>query len=214
MSNVEPDVKDSLRPVLHHVLLTHEEEKRTAALMLHDEIAQGLTLISLQLSVMRKQYAANPGLIPDGIAAVQEIISSAQGKVRELEFSLYPKVIELSLTEAVKGLLHRLSEERGYAIEYSNPSAVRCGRTSARGLYRVLESFFTRLPQGAHATWVVALTTGTAAIVLSIARRSALEATHATFNIDAMTREVMSAHGGTMSLTADPDRVEIVFPKE
>jgi signal transduction histidine kinase len=214
MSHEEPDIKESLIPVLHQVLVTHEEEKRAAALTLHDEIAQNLTLVSLHLSVMRKQYAVNPELVADAIPKLQEIIAATQGKVRGLEFGLYPKVVELSITEAVKGLLHRLTEARGYAIEYSSPPAIKCGRKSAIGLYRVLESLFTQSGLSARPTWCVTLTDSPAGVILSISTTSALPANNLSSDIDALTREIMSAHGGMLSLTSPPDRIEIVFPKE
>ena len=213
MSNVEPDINESLRPALHQALVTHEEEKRAAALMLHDEIAQNLTLISLHLSVMRKQYAVNPDMVADAISKLQGIIAQTLEKVRGLEFGLYPKVIELSLTEAVKGLLHRLTEERGYAIEYSSPPAITCGRRSAIGLYRVLESLFAESGLDVRATWCVTLTDSTAGVRLSISTASALPADHVHTDIDALTREFLIAHGGMLSLPSPPDRMEIVFPK-
>jgi signal transduction histidine kinase len=214
MSDEEPDIRESLRPVLHHVLIAHEEAKRAAALMLHDEIAQNLSLISLHLSLIRKQHAVNPEVVADIVPKVQGIIAATQEKVRGLEFGLYPKIIELSVTEAVKGLLHRLAETQGYAIDYTSPPAVRCGRKSAIGLYRVLEHFFTQAPPPVGATWSVSLTEGNAGVILSISTTSALPPDTATFGIDALTQEVLSAHGGKVSPASDPHRIEIVFPKE
>jgi signal transduction histidine kinase len=167
----------------------------------------------MHLSVMRKQNAINPEVVPDVISKIQGIIASTQNRVRGLEFGLYPKVVELSITDAVNGLLRRLTEERGSAIEYTSPPAIKCGRKSSIGLYRVLEQFFAQT-HGRTRAWSVSLMESTAGVALSIRPTTAFPGEKEAMGVDVLTQEIVLAHGGRISMASEPHRIEIVFPKE
>ena len=214
MNLEKPQDNESLRPVLHNLLVTREEEKRAAALTLHDEIAQSLTVMSLQLQVMRKQYALDPATVANVIPEVQGILSETLKKVRTLEFSLYPKIVELSITDALKGVISRLTKDQGYTIQYLCPPTIQSERTVAIGLYRTVESLFTPSGLNLEAEWSIRLAEGPAGITLSIAETSVPLPDAPPFVMDALLRERVSAHGGEMTLSSEPTRIDIVFPKE
>jgi hypothetical protein len=144
-----------------------------------------------------------PGL--DGFAVTQE-------KVRELEFTLYPKVVELSITEAVKGLMRRLAKDHGYAIEYVCPPALTCGRKAAIGLYRMVEGFFARSSVGQSAAWRVTLGESAEGIALAIVQTSPPEVSDPAVVMDPLTREYIRAYRGRCRIAADPTRIDVVFP--
>ncbi len=213
MSPEQPHDNDSLRPVLHRLLVTREDEKRAAALTLHDEIAQSLTLVSLHLQVMRKQYEVGPATVANVIPEVQGILSETLKKVRTLEFSLYPKIVELSITDALKGVISRLTTDQGYAIQYSCPPTIHIGRTVAMGLYRTLEHLFTPSGLNPSAEWSVRLAETQTGITLSIEETSAPLPEAGPFVMDALAQEYLRAHGGELALSSAPIRIEIVFSR-
>jgi signal transduction histidine kinase len=213
MSNDEQHDHDTLRPVLHQLLLVREEERRAAALTLHDEIAQSLTLISLHLSIIRKQQASDPGAAAEGFAEVQRIITAAQDQVRGLEFGLYPKVVEFSITEALKGLVHRLTKDHGYSIEYVSPPAIKCGRKTAIGLYRVVENLFTGQALRQSVAWRVKLMALAGGIEVSVVQASAPD-DGVSLGLDLLAQEHLRAYGGQYATASYPTRIKVMFPLE
>ena len=211
--SLEKPQYESLRPVLHSLLVTREEEKRAAALMLHDEIAQSLTVISLQLQVMRQQYALDHATVANVIPEVQGLLSETLKKVRTLEFSLYPKIVELSITDALKGVVSRLTKDQGYTIQYLCPPTIQIGRTVAIGLYRAVESLFIPSALNPEAEWSIRLAEGPVGITLSIAETSAPSPGVSPFVMDALAQECIRAHGGELTLVSAPTRIEIVFSR-
>lgn len=211
--SLEKPQYESLRPVLHSLLVTREEEKRAAALMLHDEIAQSLTVISLQLQVMRQQYALDHATVANVIPEVQGLLSETLKKVRTLEFSLYPKIVELSITDALKGVVSRLTKDQGYAIQYLCPPTIQIGRTVAICLYRAVESLFIPSALNPEAEWSIRLAEGPVGITLSIAETSAPSPGVSPFVMDALAQECIRAHGGELTLVSAPTRIEIVFSR-
>jgi signal transduction histidine kinase len=210
MNNKEPNENEALRPVLHRLLVTCEDEKRATALFLHDEIAQCLAMISLHLSVMNKQHMNGPQTIGEGLKKVQQVLRTAQEKVRDLEFRLYPKVVEYSITEAIKGHLQRLRSDHGYSIEFVSPAAIKCGKNTAIGLYRVVESLFASRNLRPSVAWQVTLSAA-AEVTVSVIQASA-PVDGQSFVMDRLTLEHVRAHGGRCTLSVDPLRIEAVFP--
>lgn len=206
------DHHDSLRSLLHELLERREYEKREAALTLHDEIGQDLALLSLQLSVLQKRGVDNTTYVASIIPELKRIIAEAQRKVRDLEFKLYPKIVELSLTDAVKGLLDRLTTERGYLIEYHCPTPIRCGSKQAMCLYRSIENFFDQQDTSRAAQWSVRLEDRGHNIVVSIADNAPPESYGAPIELNPLNREYIRSLGGQLLIDSSPTRIEIVLP--
>ena len=211
MNKNEPNENEALEPILHQLLVTREDEKRMAALFLHDEIAQSLTMISLHLSIMNKQHSNDPGTIGEGLKKVQQVLRTAQEKVRGLEFRLYPKVVEFSITEAIKGHLQRLGRDHGYSIEFVSPPTIKCAKNTAIGLYRAVESLFATPELHPSAAWRVTLSASEAEVTISVMQASG-PVNEETFVMDRLTLEHIRAHGGRCSVSVPPLRIEAVFP--
>ena len=127
---------------------------------------------------------------------------------------MYPKIVELSITDALKGVISRLTKDQGYTIQYLCPPTIQSERTVAIGLYRTVESLFTPSGLNLEAEWSIHLAEGPAGITLSIAETSVPLPDAPPFVMDALLRERVSAHGGEMTLSSEPTRIDIVFPKE
>jgi signal transduction histidine kinase len=211
MNKNDPNESESLWPILHQLLITREDEKRVAALFLHDEIAQCLAMISLHLSIMKKQHGNDTGTVGEGLKKAQQILRTAQDKVRGLEFRLYPKVVEFSITEAIKGHLERLGSDHGYSIEFVSPPAIKCGKTTAIGLYRAVESLFALPYLRPSVAWQVTLSASGAEVTISVIQTST-PVNGESFVMDRLTLEHIRAHGGRCSASVPPLRIEAVFP--
>jgi signal transduction histidine kinase len=206
------DHNDSLRSILHELLERREDEKREAALTLHDEIGQDLALLSLQLSVLQKRGVENTAHVANVIPELKRIIAEAQRKVRDLEYKLYPKIVELSLTDAVKGLLDRLVNARGYVIDYDCPAPIRCGSKQAMCLYRCLENLFGPGGVSQAARWSVRLEERHECIELFVAETGVSPAIDGYFELNPLNREYIRSLRGQVSICSSPPRLEILLP--
>jgi signal transduction histidine kinase len=206
------DHNDSLRSILHELLERREDEKREAALTLHDEIGQDLALLSLQLSVLQKRGVENTAHVANVIPELKRIIAEAQRKVRDLEYKLYPKIVELSLTDAVKGLLDRLVNARGYVIDYDCPAPIRCGSKQAMCLYRCLENLFGPGGVSQAARWAVRLEERHECIELFVAETGVSPAIDGYFELNPLNREFIRSLRGQVSICSSPPRLEILLP--
>jgi signal transduction histidine kinase len=213
MSKPFIDHNDSLRSVLHELLERREEEKREAALTLHDEIGQDLALLSLQLSVLQKRGVENTTHVANVIPELKRIIAEAQRKVRDLEFKLYPKIVELSLTDAVKGLVDRLVNARGYVIEYECPAPIRCGSKQAMCVYRCVENLFGSEGLSQSARWAVRLEERHECIELSVTETGLSQTVDGSFDLNPLNREYIRSLRGRVSMSScPPHRLEILLP--
>jgi glucose-6-phosphate-specific signal transduction histidine kinase len=212
MSRQSGDYNHSLRSVLHELLERREDERREAALILHDEIGQDLAVLSLQLSILQKRGLANTAHAASIIPELKRVIEEAQRKVRDLEFKLYPKVVELSLVDAVKGLVERLIRERGYVIDYHCSTRIRCGSKQAMCLYRSIENFFRTQGLGEGAQWSVSLEEQDEKIEMCITETVPCPDHAASFELNPLNREYIRSLQGQLYIGSSPNHIKIVVP--
>jgi len=94
-----------------------EEERRTIARELHDEVGQVLTAIKMELSVAQRSIQA-AGVQDRPLRAAQGITDSALHTVRDLSRLLHPAMLDdLGLPSAVRAYTQRFSERHGIRVE-------------------------------------------------------------------------------------------------
>jgi len=90
---------------------TQEDERRTVATYLHDEISQALGYCKMKLAIM---YERSPG---EEVAALHTIVSQLYEKSRFKTFELSPHVLyELGLTEAIRVYAEQMEEQHRIAV--------------------------------------------------------------------------------------------------
>ncbi len=214
MSMMKEDESRLLRSELHALLRTSEEKRREVALTLHDQIGQNLALISLHLAMLLKKLSGDAVNLASLIPPLQETITETQRKVRDLEFGLYPKVVELSLPIAVKGLLDRLTKDHGYLIKWSIPPDIKCVRQSSICLYRVLEQAFGASGLNRSAAWMVTLLEGPGTVEMTILKVSVASDDEPPASLGLLTSEYIEARGGTYVLSSTPCRIVVTLPRD
>lgn len=130
-----------------------EDERRTIARELHDEVGQVLTTIKVELAVAQRAIEAHGGgahLLDD----VRAIADGAVATVRDLSHLLHPAVLDdLGLPSAVESYL------RSFGKRHNLQTEVLCGHMEERlapetetSAYRIVQEAVTNVANHAHAT--------------------------------------------------------------
>jgi signal transduction histidine kinase len=135
------------------LITAQEEERRTIARELHDEVGQVLTTIKVELSIAQNAIAAGGGR-PDILENARSITDGAVQSVRDLSHLLHPALLDdLGLPEAVQWYLRGYGKRHAIRTELDHhgldsrlPSDV---ETAA---YRIIQEALTNIAKHAHAT--------------------------------------------------------------
>lgn len=130
-----------LRALSGRLLLAHETESRRIARELHDDLSQGLALLSVEMELLGQTPSESAsqfgGRMQGLLARVRQLSSS----VHSLSHQLHPaKLEQLGLVAAVGGLCRELTQAHGLAIEFTHrqmPAAI--PQDPAVCLYRLVQ---------------------------------------------------------------------------
>lgn len=130
-----------LRRLTGRLLQAHEDESRRIARELHDDLGQGLALLTVELDLLRQ----NPPESSGGLGArIQELVAQVRqlsSSVHDLSHQLHPSKLEqLGLVAAISGLCRELTVSQGLAISFKDgtpPSAI--PTDVAVSLYRIVQ---------------------------------------------------------------------------
>ncbi len=128
-----------------------EEERRTIARELHDEIGQVLTAIKVELAVAERGLTAAG--FGGALTEVRSITDRALQTVRDLSHLLHPAQLDdLGLPAAVDGLLRNLSRGTGVATELvQDYMEDRLAPEVEASVYRIVQEALTNVARHADA---------------------------------------------------------------
>lgn len=130
-----------------------EEERRTIARELHDEVGQVLTAIKVELSVAQRQIEAEGGSAAP-LAEVQTITDGALKTVRNLSQLLHPATLDdLGLAAAIDSSLRGLARRQEIRAELHQKGILdRLPREVELAAYRIVQEAITNVGKHANAT--------------------------------------------------------------
>ena len=171
----EADLRDSLaqqRELLWRLQATEEAERRRINRELHDRIGQNLSMLILNLDLLRHQAP------PDALRSVGERLDSAQEllvattrEVRDLMADLHPPALDdFGLLAALRTIGETLSARAGIPIVVSGAEASpRLPPAVEMGLFRVAEGALANAVNHAHATRIDVTLAAAERVTLTIA---------------------------------------------
>ena len=121
------------------VISTQDAERASLAHELHDSVAQTLAAVGFQLA------AANAGATDDdtrnSLATARAMIGKAVEEVRNISYSLHPRMAEdLGLVPALESLAHRIGERGTLSVNITaDIGAGRISANAAATLFRVAQ---------------------------------------------------------------------------
>ena len=150
--------QEQLRRLSRQVLSAQEEERKRISRELHDVIAQLLTGIHVQLTILRKAATVNAKGFAKNIARTQQLVEKSVDIVHRFARELRPAMLDdLGLIPALRSFVKRFTRETGLPVNLTAFAGVeRLSSAKRTVLYRVAQEALANVAHHAHATRVEA----------------------------------------------------------
>jgi len=133
-----------------------EAERTRIARELHDELAQWLTALKMDVAWLASRLPEERQQLRDRTEKMKELVDTTVGAVRRIAAALRPVMLDdLGLVAATENLLHDFSQRTGVVVSHELESwADDLGEPLATSLYRILQEAVTNVARHAAATEV------------------------------------------------------------
>lgn len=140
----------ALQDMSRRLVSVQEEERRSLARELHDEIGQSLTAIKIGLQ--RLESSGAPKQLQQELRIVDDLVQ----RVRSLSLNLHPALLEkLGLEAALRWLFVEQSKQAGWDLTFDvDSTAARLPEELEISLYRIAQEALTNIIRHANATAV------------------------------------------------------------
>ncbi|MDB5802673.1 MAG: histidine kinase [Rhodocyclales bacterium] len=147
----------ALQRLSSHLNTVREEERRSVARDIHDELGASLTALQLELNWLQRRLASEPPL-QTKLDGMVEITQAAMGAVRRILTDLRPGVLDhLGLWAALEWLLQDFQSRSALQCRYDCAAALercRLGRDAEIAVYRIAQEVLTNVSRHAQASSV------------------------------------------------------------
>lgn len=135
------------------VLNAQEEERRTIARELHDEVGQALTAIRVELDLAERRLEAS-GAAQDALHEAQSMTDSALQTVRNVTKLLHPAALDdLGLPAVIEASLRGLARRQNIRVQLHQVGlAERLPREVELAAYRIIQEALTNVARHAQAS--------------------------------------------------------------
>jgi len=157
-----------LSTAMHEV---REAERLRIARELHDELAQWLTAIKMDVSWLSSRLPREEAQLLARVGKMKGVVDTAVAAVRRIAADLRPVMLDdLGLVPAIESLLHDLSQRTGIVISLDGAAAELDFREPLpTALYRIAQEALTNVARHAGATEVsVTMHVGDGRLVLAV----------------------------------------------
>lgn len=218
-------MQQELRELSRRLLSVQEEERKRISRELHDVVAQALSGISVQLTLLKKRSVAGTKDLQRRLAAAQMHVRDASDVVHRFARDLRPSVLDdLGLLPAIRSHLKFIAAETGLQTKLTGLSRIEdLGQQERTALYRIFHQALANIAEHAGATRVAVRITQRAGALRMVVEddgrgfkpsRAAKEDGTPHLGILGM-RERAEMVGGTFSVASAPGkstRIEVVLP--
>jgi PAS domain S-box-containing protein len=150
------DMQEQLRHLSHQILSAQEEERKKISRELHDEIAQTLTGINVQLAALKVESRVNVKDLQKKIARTQRLVEKSVDIVHRFARELRPTVLDdLGLIPALHSFVKGFSKQTRIHIRLTVFAGVeKLDNAKRTVLYRVAQEALTNVARHAQASLV------------------------------------------------------------
>jgi PAS domain S-box-containing protein len=133
-----------------------EAERTRIARELHDELAQGLTALKMDVAWLAARLPADSGPLVERTEKMKQLVDATVSAVRRIAADLRPVMLDdLGLVPAVENLLHELSQRTGILVALETDSeGFDFGEPLATSVYRMVQEALTNVARHAAASEV------------------------------------------------------------
>ena len=149
-------MQGQLRHLSHQILQAQEEERMRISRDLHDEIAQTLVGINVQLAALTKEAAGGPKGLKQKIARAQRMVEKSVEKVHQFSRKLRPALLDdLGLIPALHAFMKGFTKRTGVHTSLTAIAAAeRLDAAKRTVLFRVAQEALTNVARHAQASRV------------------------------------------------------------
>jgi PAS domain S-box-containing protein len=163
--------KDELRELAAAASSVREQEKSRVARELHDELAQALTALKMDLIWVKEHVPAGEERLSSKLAAMQAMLDGTVAATRRISAELRPLMLDdLGLIPAAEWLVQNFAQRTGIRCEFGcDPPELELQDPHATAIFRILQESLTNIARHAHASLVeVTLEGSDGEIMLSV----------------------------------------------
>jgi len=160
--------REQLREFAAAASSIREQEKSRIARELHDELAQALTALKMDLAWLDERMPAGQEALVAKVSAMQTMLDGTVAATRRISADLRPLMLDdLGLLPAVEWLVQNFSERTGIACDLSIETPdLELGEPYATAVFRILQESLTNAARHAQASLVEVSLAGSAREVL------------------------------------------------
>ncbi len=147
-------MNEQSKNLTHRFLLIQEAERRKISRDLHDQVAQILAGINVQLSILKEASSLDGRDLRKRIGKTQRMVQQSVGVVHRYARKLRPVMLDdLGLIPALRSYIRDILERSELTIRFSSCASVEAlGNTSRTVMYRVAQEALTNVICHAKAT--------------------------------------------------------------
>ena len=163
--------REELRELAQAANSVREQEKSRIARELHDELAQALTALKMDVNWIAERAGGGNDVLEEKLAAMQSMLDDTVAATRRISADLRPLMLDdLGLVPAVEWLAQGFTERSGVACELKVDEAqLDLGEPHASAVFRILQESLTNVAKHAQASRVeMALVREDGAVTLSV----------------------------------------------
>lgn len=144
--------RDSLSNLAHRLQDVREDERKSLSRELHDEFAQLLTAMKLDISYIEKKYA----LKSDHMQVLRNIVDQMMDRVQTISRELRPTILDdLGLIHAINWQLNNFYELTNCDVNFVNHfEEVEFKQKALTGIFRIFQEALTNVARHSKATEV------------------------------------------------------------
>jgi len=110
-----------LQALAGRLIEAQETERRRIARELHDDLSQGLALLSVELDIVARRPPASTAEVVGCLRGFSARVRDLSADVHELSHQLHPSKVEhLGLVASVQGLCHELGQHHGLTVTFAD----------------------------------------------------------------------------------------------
>jgi PAS domain S-box-containing protein len=145
-----------LRHLSHRVLEAQEEERKRISRELHDQIAQVLISIDLDLVALAREAASTPPVLKKRIERTQRLVEDSVNSLHRFTRELRPRILDdLGLIPALHAYMEDYQKRTGIRVRFTAFAGVeQLSSASRMALYRVVQAGLSNVAQHAKASRV------------------------------------------------------------
>jgi len=148
--------KDELRELASAAHTVREQEKSRIARELHDELAQSLTSLKMDVVAAREELSPQQQSLCAKMVAMQENLDAMVAATRRIAADLRPLMLDdLGLVPAAEWLAESFTQRTGIRCAFSvDPPELDLQEPHATAIFRILQESLTNVARHARATLV------------------------------------------------------------